>query len=79
MIVAEGTAAISKLPVLSEKPEADGCLDGEWGVELRTAEPALNTLAQPGWNVNAPYGSIYPRLEKKNVWACGNKAVRRRA
>jgi hypothetical protein len=50
-IVAEGTSAISRFPVLSEKPGADGCFDGEWNIELREGELLENPFAKAGWNI----------------------------
>jgi hypothetical protein len=54
VIIAEGANSACGLPVLSEKPGADGCLDGEW--DIPTSEPAVteastNPFSLPGWNV----------------------------
>jgi hypothetical protein len=51
VIVAEGTSAISNLPVLSEKPGADGSFDGEWDAKAPLGNLTGNPFAQRGWNV----------------------------
>ncbi len=51
VIVAEGTSTISTLPVLSEKPGADGSFDGEWDVKSLSGKLIGNPFVQRGWNV----------------------------
>lgn len=55
VIVAEGIAQSTGIPVLSEKPGADGCLDGEWDVHplhrSAVAVESTNPFGAAGWNI----------------------------
>lgn len=41
----------SPLPILSEKPGADGGIDAEWEIDLSAAAGFKNPFAKVGWNV----------------------------
>lgn len=51
VIVAEGLVAPPTLPILSEKPGADGGIDSEWTIPAEPTSSFTSPFLSPGWNV----------------------------
>ena len=51
VVMAEGSAAATTIPILSEKPGADGGMDGEWTIPADVSSAFKSPFGLPGWNV----------------------------
>jgi hypothetical protein len=51
VVIAEGSASVTTIPILSEKPGADGGIDGEWTVPADVSSDSKSPFGLPGWNV----------------------------
>jgi len=51
VVIAEGSASAPTVPTLSEKPGADGGMDGEWTIPADGTSDFKSPFGLPGWNV----------------------------
>ena len=51
VLMAEGSASAMTIPILSEKPGADGGMDGEWTIHADVSSEFNSPFGLPGWNV----------------------------
>jgi hypothetical protein len=51
VVMAEGSASATTIPILSEKPGADGGMDGEWTIPADVSSDFKSPFGLPGWNV----------------------------
>jgi hypothetical protein len=51
VVLAESSASVSTLPILSEKPGADGGMDAEWTIPSDALPDFKSPFGLPGWNV----------------------------
>src|SRR5208282_5393315 len=51
VVMAEGSASVTTIPILSEKPGADGGIDGEWTIPADVSSDFKSLFGLPGWNV----------------------------
>ena len=51
VVVAEASASATTIPILSEKPGADGGMDAEWTIPADVSSDFKSPFGLPGWNV----------------------------
>jgi hypothetical protein len=51
VVMAEGSASATAIPILSEKPGADGGMDAEWTIPANVSSDFKSPFGLPGWNV----------------------------
>ena len=51
VVIAEGSASATTIPILSEKPGAEGGMDGEWTIPADVSPDFKSPFGMPGWNV----------------------------
>src|SRR6266513_4425983 len=51
VVIAEGSASAPTIPILSEKPGADGGMDAEWTIPIDISLDFNSPFLLPGWNV----------------------------
>jgi hypothetical protein len=51
VVIAEGSTSVPTIPILSEKPGADGGMDGEWTIPVDVLTDFKSPFGLLGWNV----------------------------
>ena len=51
VVMVEGSASATTIPILSEKPGADGGMDAEWTIPADVSSDFKSPFGLPGWNV----------------------------
>ncbi|HEY3762710.1 MAG TPA: hypothetical protein VGN23_13270 [Verrucomicrobiae bacterium] len=51
VVMAESSASATTIPILSEKPGADGGMDAEWTITADASSDFKSPFGLPGWNV----------------------------